>query len=255
MQFIDTHAHIYLDVFDNDIDLIVQRAAKNGISKIILPNIDSKTINRLHSLYDAYPEQMIPLMGLHPTHVNEDYEKELDIILQQFNTYSYKGIGEIGIDLYWDTDSLEQQIVVFRRQLEVALQSNLPVVIHARNSFNEILNIVRLKEFEGITGIFHAFTGDLPLAREITSLGFMLGIGGILTFKNSNLSEVVKEVDLEYIVLETDSPYLAPVPYRGKRNESSYLIHTAQKLAEIKRLTMDEVGEITTRNVKELFKI
>ncbi len=255
MQLIDTHAHIYLDVFNNDIDQVVQRAAKNGISKIILPNIDSKTINRLHSLYDAYPEQMIPLMGLHPTHVKKDYKKELDIILQQLHSFSYKGIGEIGIDLYWDTDSLEEQIAVFRRQLEMALQLNLPVVIHARNSFNEILNIVKKKEFEGITGIFHAFTGDLSLAREITSMGFMLGIGGILTFKNSNLSEVVKEVDLEHIVLETDSPYLAPVPYRGKRNESSYLIHTAQKLAEIKGLAVDEVGEITTCNVKELFKI
>lgn len=255
MSFIDTHAHIYLDTFDSDVDQVMQRAAVNGIDTIILPNIDSKTIAPLHALHNAYPDRTIPLMGLHPTHVKENHEEELDVILQQVKKYDYKGIGEIGIDLYWDTTFQEQQTEVFKRQLQMARAMNLPVVIHARNSFNEILRIVKMKEFEGITGIFHAYTGDRNLAREITSLGFLLGIGGILTFKNSGLSEVVEEIDLEHIVLETDSPFLAPVPYRGKRNESSFLIHVAQKLAAIKKATIDEVGEITTRNAKKLFKI
>ena len=254
MQFIDTHAHIYLDAFEKDVDQVMERAAGNSIDIIILPNIDSKTIAPLHVLHDAYPDRTIPLMGLHPTHVKENFEGELKIILQQLEKYNYKGIGEIGIDLYWNTAFQEQQTEVFIRQLRVARSLNLPVVIHARNSFNEILKVVRMKEFEGLTGIFHAFTGNTDLAKDIISLGFKLGIGGILTFKNSNLEEVIHEIDLEHIVLETDSPFLAPVPFRGKRNESSYIIYIAQKLAAIKNISVSELGEITTRNAKELFK-
>ncbi len=255
MQLIDTHAHIYLDEFDNDRDQVIRRAAENGIEKIVLPNIDSKTIHSLHLLCDRYPGQLIPLMGLHPTHVKENYKSELDKILQQIKKFPYKGIGEIGIDLYWDQTYLEQQLEVFERQLEVALSLNLPVVIHARNSFSEIMNIVKLEKFNGLKGVFHAYTGDVNLAMDIISRDFRLGIGGILTFKNSNLPEVVKAVDIGHIILETDSPYLAPVPYRAKRNESSYLIHVAEKLAQIKGLSIDEIGNITTYNAKELFNI
>ena len=255
MSLIDTHAHIYLDEFDNDRDQVIRRAAETGIENILLPNIDSNTIQSLHSLCDRYPDRLIPLMGLHPSHVKENYESELDKILKQIKKFPYKGIGEIGIDLYWDQTYLKQQLIVFERQLEVALSLNLPVVIHARNSFSEIMDIVKLEKFRGLTGVFHAYTGDVNLAMEISSMGFMLGIGGILTFKNSNLPEVVKAVDIGNIVLETDSPYLAPVPCRGKRNESSYLIHVAQKLAQIKGLSIGETGNITTSNAKKLFNI
>ncbi len=255
MQLIDTHAHLYLDDFAEDIDLTVQRAIDKGIDKIVLPNIDSNSIDQMHSLYNNYPDHMIPLMGLHPTHVKADYKTELNAIMKQIANFPYKGIGEIGIDLYWDTTYRQQQIEVFEFQLEKALLLNLPVVIHARNSFSEILNIVKLEKFKGITGIFHAFTGDLEIAEEIISLGFMLGIGGILTYKNSNLGTVIENIGLEHMVLETDSPFLAPVPYRGKRNESVYLIHIAQKLADIKSITFDDVCVITTQNAKRVFKI
>lgn len=255
MQLIDTHAHLFLDDFADDIDQVVRRSMSNGIDKIVLPNIDSKSIGPLHELSEKYPQFMVPLMGLHPTHVKDDYRSELGIILDQLEKYPYKAIGEIGIDLYWDKSFLEQQIEVFEQQLDAALLFSLPVIIHARDSFNEILNSIRKLKYKGVTGIFHAYTGTADLAREITSKGFLIGIGGILTFKNAHLSEVVNEIDIKHIVLETDSPYLAPVPYRGKRNESSYLIHIVEKLAEIKGLTIEEAGNITSQNAMKLFNI
>ena len=255
MQLIDTHSHIYLDDFRDDIDQVLHRAFDSGVGKIILPNIDSGTIRPLHVLTDKYPERLIPLMGLHPTHVKENHKEELGSILRQLQNFPYKGIGEIGIDLYHDRRFLEQQIEVFEKQLGEAIRLNLPVVIHARDSFQEILNVVKQKKYSELTGIFHAFTGDKYLAQEITSMGFFLGIGGILTFKNSNLQEVLQVIDISQIVLETDSPYLAPVPYRGKRNESSYLIHIVRKLADIKGLTPDEAGSITSGNAVRLFKL
>jgi len=255
MHLIDTHSHLYLDDFTGDIDEVIQRAFHCGVERIFLPNIDSDTIVPLHKLADRYPQRLIPLMGLHPTHVKENYKTELDAIFQQLKRYAYKGIGEIGIDLYHDRSFLDEQNDVFEKQLEMALMLDIPVVIHARDSFHEILRIVKQKKFEKVTGIFHAFTGNKDLAEEITSMGFMLGIGGILTYKNSKLSEVVKAIDIENIVLESDSPYLAPVPYRGTRNECSYLIYIVQKVAEIKGLTPDEVGTITSHNAKKIFKI
>jgi TatD DNase family protein len=235
--------------------MVLHRAFDCGIVKIFLPNIDSSTIGPLHALADTYPNRLVPLMGLHPTHVKENYKEEIDIISQQLSKYAYKGIGEIGIDLYHDRSYLVQQIEAFEKQLEMALKLDLPVVIHARDSFFEILDVIKQERFKHLTGIFHAFTGDLDLARKITSLDFMLGIGGILTFKNSNLSETIKAINIEHIVLETDSPYLAPVPFRGKRNESSYLIYIVRRLAEIKNLTPDEVANITSQNAMKVFKL
>ncbi len=255
MQFIDTHSHLYLDQFENDIREVIERAEKANVGTVILPNIDSATIAPLHQLTNQFPENCLPLMGLHPTHVKEDYKEELQEIFAQFEKYDYKGVGEIGIDLYWDKSFLNRQQDAFEQQLMYAFEKELPVVIHARESFNEILDIVRGDRFKGLKGIFHAFTGDIGFAREIIDLGYLLGIGGIVTFKNSHLPEVIAAIDLNHLVLETDSPYLAPTPYRGKRNESSYVPIIADTIARIKNIGIDEVAESTTSNAKRLFGI
>jgi TatD DNase family protein len=255
MHFIDTHAHLYLDEFRQDINEVVGRAKDQGIRKILLPNIDSSSILPLHNLTEKYPERFIPLMGLHPTFVKDNYAEELEKVLNQLEAYPYCGIGEIGIDLYWDKMHLEQQVIVFKSQLVYALQKNLPVVIHCRESFHEIMELMRAPEYSKVRGIFHAFTGNREQAEEITVMGFKLGIGGILTFKNSGLAEVIKCIPLEHIVLETDSPYLAPAPFRGKRNESSYIRLIAAKLAEIKELSLDEVAAVTSRNAEMIFSL
>jgi TatD DNase family protein len=255
MLLIDTHSHIYLPEFDNDLDEVIKRSADAGVGKIILPNIDTMSIQRIHKITSAYPDYCIPLMGLHPTSVKENFEDELSRIFNQFVKYPYKGIGEIGIDLYWDKTYIKEQIYVFEKQLLLALQNNLPVVIHARNSFEEIFTSVSKTQFKGLRGIFHAFTGNTEQAKTIIDLGFKIGIGGILTYKNSGLDEIVKSIDLQHIVLETDSPYLAPVPFRGKRNESCYIVHTAKKLAEIKNVSPDEIFRVTTINALDIFRL
>ncbi|MBN1596702.1 MAG: TatD family hydrolase [Bacteroidales bacterium] len=255
MYFIDTHSHLYLNYFKNDIAEVIHRASDSGVKKIILPNIDNSTIGQMHGLADKNPEMFIPLLGLHPNHVKDNHKSELEKIFYHFSEYNYKGIGEIGIDLYWDKTYAIEQEYVFKEQLHFAKKNNLPVVIHARESFREIIDIVKKKEFEGVTGIFHAFTGDIKLAQEIINLGFNLGIGGVLTFKNSGLSEVIKKVDINHIVLETDSPYLTPAPFRGKRNESAHIKIIAEKLAEIKNITIEEVAGITSANAEKIFAI
>jgi len=253
MRLVDTHSHIFLEEFDNDIDEVIKRSIDAGVDRIVLPNIDSSTFKRLHLLTLKYPEYCFPLMGLHPTHVKGNYEIELEKVLNQFNYYDYKGIGEIGIDLYWDKTHLNEQIVVFEQQLSFALSKNLPVVIHARDSLDVIFASISKAEFKGLKGIFHAFTGNIDQAEKIINGGFMLGIGGIVTFKNSNLAEIVKSVGLENIVLETDSPYLAPMPFRGKRNESCYIRIIAYRISEITGESVDRVAEITTSNAVKLF--
>jgi TatD DNase family protein len=255
MMLIDTHSHIYLPEFENDFEEVIKRAVDAGIGKIVLPNIDSFSILRIHQLATAYPDYCIPLMGLHPTSVKENFEEEIERISDQLTKYSYKGIGEIGIDLYWDKTFIKEQVYVFELQLSLAIQNDLPVVIHARNSFEEIFSSVSKPQFKGLRGIFHAFTGNVEQAKFITDRGFKIGIGGILTYKNSGLDETVKSIDLQYIVLETDSPYLPPVPMRGKRNESSFIIHTANRLAEIKNVPLNEIFKITTFNAIEIFRL
>jgi TatD DNase family protein len=253
--FIDTHAHLYLGAFDNDRDLMIERAMQSGVKKILLPNIDSSSIAPMNELASAYPGVCYPMIGLHPTSVKDNYKDELDRIADELRNGHYAGIGEIGIDLYWDTKHIKEQCLAFIYQLDLALVYKLPVVIHARESFNEIMEILQGYRGKGLSGIFHAFTGTLDMAGKAVELGFKLGIGGILTYNKSTLPEVVYETDLHSLVLETDSPYLTPVPFRGKRNESSYIPYIAQSIQQIKKVTLDEVAGITTQNVLELFSL
>ena len=254
-MLIDTHSHIYSEEFNSDIDEIVQNAYNNGVKKIILPNIDSGSIKRLVDLSNSYPHICYPLMGLHPTSVDADYKEELTAIEYWLNKQKFHGIGEIGIDLYWDRTFINEQKDAFRHQIKLAKSKKLPIVIHLRNSFDEVFEIVNEEQDGSLKGIFHCFTGDEDEAQKIIDLGFLLGIGGVLTFKNSNLSEVIEKIDLKHLVLETDSPYLAPVPKRGRRNESSYLVYVAQKLAEVYQIPVEEVAEITTSNARNIFGI
>lgn len=255
MEFVDTHTHLYLPEFAEDIELVIERARQEGVSHLVLPNIDSKTIQLVDALREAYPETAVPLMGLHPTHVKDDWENELKLIFKALNAGVYAGVGEIGIDLYWDKTHFEQQVIAFEQQVKYALEKDMPVVIHARDSFNELFESLERINAPLYKGIFHAFTGSVEDAQKIQEMGFLIGIGGIVTFKNSGLAEVVKHIDLNHIVLETDSPYLAPTPFRGKRNESSYVKLVAQKIAEVKACSLEEVAEATTASAKKLFNL
>ncbi len=255
MNFIDTHTHLYLPQFSSDIDDVIVRSKKNKVTKMVLPNIDSKSIDPLKRLCEKQPDIFVPLMGLHPTHVKEDVENELKIILDEFENYTYYGVGEIGIDLYWDKTYSEEQQYAFRRQLNFAHERDMPVVIHARESLQEIFEVLQALNLTRFKGIFHAFTGNLHDANTIIEMGFFIGIGGIVTFRNSSLDDIVSDIDLNHIVLETDSPYLAPGPFRGKRNESSYIPYIAEKIAGIKNTTIEEVAEVTTLNARTIFNL
>ncbi len=255
MIFIDTHTHLYLREFREDRDEVVKSALDKGIQKMLLPNVDGKTISPLHSLADKFPDHCLPMIGLHPTSVNDGYEKEIGQVRELLGTRKYWGIGETGIDLYWDKTYSEQQADSFREHINLAKEHGLPLIIHARNSFDEIFRIMDRENDDTLRGIFHAFTGDAVQARQIIKYNFKLGIGGIVTFKNSGLDSVVKEIDLQHIVLETDAPYLAPVPRRGKRNEPVYLLYTAEKIAEIHRVPLETIAEITTQTAASMFNI
>jgi TatD DNase family protein len=255
MILVDTHTHLYLEEFNEDRDEVIKSAIDEGVAYMLLPRIDSESHEAQMELSSRFPENCLPMMGLHPTSVSDSYIKELGIVEEELIKGTYKGVGEIGIDLYWDDTFKEQQEYVFRRQLQLAKEYKLPVSIHTRESFAEVYRIVKEEHNEDLTGVFHCFTGTPEEARMIMSLGFKMGIGGILTFKNGGLAEVVKDIPMEHLVLETDSPFLTPVPYRGKRNESKYVIYIAEKLAEIKGLTLQETAEITTANATNLFKL
>lgn len=254
-MLIDTHSHIYSTEFIHDREEIIQRAYSNDVRKIILPNIDSSSVKNLLDLVDTYPHICIPLMGLHPTSVNHDYQEELQVVEYWLKKRKFYGIGEIGIDLYWNTSFLEEQTHAFRFQLELARRYELPVVIHVRDSFDEVYNVLKQEKDIKLNGVFHSFTGTYEQAQLIIELGFKIGIGGIITFKNSGLDEVIKKIDPSHLVLETDSPYLTPVPFRGKRNESSYLVYIAQKIAELHQMTVGDIAKITTENARKLFGI
>jgi TatD DNase family protein len=251
--FIDTHAHLYLPEFDQDRELVIETALHRGVKKILLPNIDSSSIGPMNDLALRHPGVCYAMMGLHPTSVKENYRDELEIVKNEVESGMYVGIGEIGIDLYWDKSHIKEQCIAFAAQLNLALQHKLPVVIHARESFNEIMEILEGFSNKGLKGIFHAFTGTTEIAEQVISMGFKLGIGGILTYKNSTLPEVVQVANLNNLVLETDSPYLSPVPFRGKRNESSNIPYIAEVVKQIKSITLEEVAEVTTHNVLSLF--
>jgi len=253
-KLIDTHCHLYLDEFKSDLDQVIARAEGEGVSKFFLPAIDSTEMDHLFETERRFKGKCFPMMGLHPCSVKENYEVELRLVEDWLNKRTFAAVGEIGLDYYWDLSFKSQQLTAFRQQIEWAVQHKLPIVIHSRNSLDDCIDVV--KPFNGkVMGIYHCFSGSLEQANKIIELGFYLGIGGVLTYKNSGLAEVVKEIPLENIVLETDAPYLTPVPFRGKRNESSYLKYVAQKLAEIKKITTDEVASITTQNAERIFKI
>ncbi|WP_346856660.1 TatD family hydrolase [uncultured Draconibacterium sp.] len=254
-MLIDTHSHIYSEDFIHDRDEALQRAYESGVKKIVLPNIDSGSIKHMLDLSEAYPHLCYPLMGLHPTSVDEDYKEELQAIEYWLERRKFYGIGEIGIDLYWDKKFIEEQKEAFRYQIKLAKKYNLPVVIHVRNSFEETYEIVKEEQDGSLNGVFHCFSGSEIEATKIIELGFLFGIGGVVTFKNSTLDEVLKSIDISNLVLETDSPYLSPVPKRGKRNESSYLMYIAQKIAEVYNVPVARVAEITTSNARNLFGI
>jgi TatD DNase family protein len=255
MQLIDTHTHIYLPEFDNDRDEAVNRAVESNVVKLLMPNID---IHSIHSMLDCekrYGGICYSMIGLHPTSVKEDYLNQLDVIEKKASEHSFIAIGEIGIDLYWDKTFIKEQTEAFKRQIQLGLNYNLPVVIHSRDSFPEVFEALKDFRQSGIKGVFHAFTGDINYAEKAINMGFKLGIGGIVTFKNSGLDLVVKEVGIENIILETDSPYLAPTPYRGKRNESSYASLINKKIAEIFGISIEASAARTFSNSMELFKL
>lgn len=251
--FVDTHTHLYLQEFDSDIGQVIERALEQNVKVMMLPNIDSESLGRMNSLATLYPANCFPMAGLHPTSVGEDWREELAVVRDELKSGKYYGVGETGIDLYWEQKYLPLQQLVFDEQIKLALEYSLPIVIHARNSFSEILEIVEGYRNKGLKGIFHAFSGDLPFARRVIDLGFKIGTGGVVTFKKSSLANIVWEAGLENIVLETDAPYLAPVPYRGKRNESSYIKIIADALAGITGIDVEEVAFKTTRNALEVF--
>ena len=255
MNFIDTHTHLYLPDFDEDREEVMERAREQKVTKMILPNIDSESIEPLKAMVNQYPGTCYPLIGLHPTSVDKAYHNELHQIVKELENGNYLGIGEIGIDLYWDKTYIKEQAEAFEFQLRLARETKLPAIIHARNSFDEIFEVMDNIPSDGLIGIFHAFTGSLEQARKIIDMGFKLGIGGIVTFKNAGLDVVLKDIDLNHIVLETDSPYLAPVPKRGKRNESAYIPLIAEKIAGVLQVTINEVADMTTRNAFEIFNL
>ncbi|MFA5330534.1 MAG: TatD family hydrolase [Prolixibacteraceae bacterium] len=254
-MLIDTHSHIYSTDFIHDLDEVIQRAYSNDVRKIILPNIDSSSVKNLLDLVDTYPHICFPLMGLHPTSVNQDYQEELQVVEYWLKKRKFYGIGEIGIDLYWDKSFLEEQTHAFRFQIELARQYNLPVVVHVRDSFDEVYQVLKETKDDNLKGVFHSFTGTIEQAKLITELGFKIGVGGIVTFKKSGLDEVISQVDPSNLIIETDSPYLTPVPFRGKRNESSYLVYIAQKIADLHQMSLGDIAKITTDNARKLFEI
>lgn len=254
MVFVDTHSHIYLDDFDCDRDEVIRHSLEEGVNKIVMPNIDSASVKPMLEVAARYPGTCFPLMGLHPTSVNGNYKTELEQIWQWFDAMEFRGVGEIGIDLYWDQTYISEQMDAFRQQLRFARSRNLPAVIHVRDSFTEVMSVVTEEQDGSLKGIFHCFSGNAHDARKVVETGFLLGIGGVVTFKNSSLGQVLKEVPLQSVVLETDSPYLSPVPHRGKRNESGNIPLIAAKVAEIYGISIGEVAASTTAVAAELFR-
>lgn len=250
---IDTHAHLYADEYSGDIDDVIARAQNNHVQKFYLPSIDSNSLEAMLALEKKYPGVCISMMGLHPCYVKENVVDELAIVEKWMNTRDFVAIGEIGLDFYWDKTFENQQRTAFEKQMEWALVKNWPIVIHTRNAMQETIEMVKPFAKKGLRGIFHCFSGSAASAKQIIDLGFYLGIGGVITYKNAGLPEALANIPLSHLVLETDAPYLTPVPYRGKRNESGYLLYIAEKLAAVKQTTLEEVAAITTANAQKIF--
>ncbi|WP_338407871.1 TatD family hydrolase [uncultured Flavobacterium sp.] len=255
MTITDTHTHLYSNEFGEDRDEMIQRAINAGVSRFFIPAIDSAYTQSMYELEKAFPENVFLMMGLHPTHVKDNYLEELQLVAEELSKRKFYAIGEIGIDLYWDKTHLPQQKDAFRKQIQMAKQYKLPIVIHCREAFDEIFEILEEEKSSDLFGIFHCFSGTYEQALQAISYNMKLGIGGVVTFKNGKIDQFLKQINLKNIVLETDSPYLAPVPYRGKRNESSYLVNVVSKLAEIYDLPQEEISKITTENSVVVFGI
>jgi TatD DNase family protein len=255
MNLIDTHCHIYSSEFDADRPAMLSRAEDEGITKMLMPAIDLSTHVQMLGLENEFPGKCVSMMGLHPCSVKENYLDELAVVEQYFEKRPFVAVGETGLDFYWDLTYKEQQYQAFQRQIDLALHYSIPLVIHSRNSIDECIELVKKNQKGKLKGVFHCFSGSIEQAVKMNDLNFYLGIGGVLTFKKSGLDAVLAQIGLDHIVLETDAPYLAPVPFRGKRNESSYLKYVADKLAGIKNMTVEKIAETTTANAKELFNL
>lgn len=253
MRFIDTHTHLYDEQFADELDAMIQRAVDARVEELYMPNCDSTTIAGMLEIENKWKDHCFPMIGLHPVYVKENYKEELDIVKGWLQKRTFYAVGEIGLDKYWDLTFLEQQKEAFALQIDWALEYKIPIVIHSRESTQECIDIVRAKQNGELKGIFHCFSGTLDEAQQIVELGLLLGIGGVVTYKKSTLPDIIQAIDLKHIVLETDSPYLAPVPYRGKRNESSYIPLIAQKVAEIKGIPVEEVAAVTSANAEKNF--
>ena len=254
-MIIDTHSHIYLPEFRDDLDQMLTRAENEAINLILMPAIDNETHQSMLEIEAQYPGKSLSMMGLHPCSVKEGYKQELKIVEEYLEKRRFVAVGETGLDFYWDRTFTKEQYASFQIQIELAKQYNIPVVIHSRNSIDDCIKVIRENQQGNLKGVFHCFSGNEKQAKEIIDLGFYLGIGGVITFKNSGLDKVMVDIDITNIVLETDAPYLAPVPFRGKRNECSYLKYVVEKLAQIKNVAKEEVASVTTKNAKELFSI
>ncbi|RYJ41379.1 TatD-related DNase [Flavobacterium beibuense] len=255
MILTDTHTHLYSEEFSDDRDQMIQRAFDAGVKRLFVPSIDSSYTQAMYDLEAKYPENVFLMMGLHPTYVKENYEEELAHVERELAKRKFAAVGEIGIDLYWDKSTLKQQQYAFKHQIQLAKKYNLPINIHCRDAFDEVFEVLESEKGDDLFGIFHCFTGDFEQAQKAISYNMKLGIGGVATFKNGKIDQFLNEIPLEHIVLETDSPYLAPVPHRGKRNESSYTLLVAQKLALIYNLPVEEIARITTQNAVNVFGI
>jgi TatD DNase family protein len=251
----DTHTHLYSEQFDDDRNAMMQRAKNAGVSRFFIPAIDSSYSKSMFQLEKDFPEDVFLMMGLHPTSVNKNYLDELAHVKKWIDERHFYAIGEIGIDLYWDKSFLKQQQEAFKTQIQWAKEKKLPIVIHCRDAFDEIFDVLESEKSANLYGIFHCFTGTKEQAEKAISYNMKLGIGGVVTFKNGKIDQFLHEIDVKHIVLETDSPYLAPIPYRGKRNESAYITHVIDKLATIYGLSFDEIAAITTQNSKDIFGI
>jgi TatD DNase family protein len=255
MILTDTHTHLYYETDDTKRAQLIQRCSENNINRLFLPNVDADSVPQVFGLVNEYPDLCYPMLGLHPCNVKAGWENELATIQKATEQHKIVAIGEIGIDLYWDKTTLPEQVTAFKTQIAWAKALKLPIVIHCRDAFNEVFEVLEQEQGNDLRGIFHCFTGNLEQAQKTIELGFYLGIGGVVTYKNSGLDKVVSQIDLNRIVLETDSPYLTPVPYRGKPNESSYLIYIAQKVADIHQTSLGNVADITTQNSKLIFDV
>lgn len=253
MIITDTHTHLYSEAFDEDRDQMMHRALDAGVSRFFVPAIDSTYTEGMLALEKDYPNNVFLMTGLHPTHVKDNYNEELEHVVDMLNKHKFYAIGEIGIDLYWDKSTLSIQQDAFRQQIQLAKQHELPIVIHCRDAFDEVFEILEEEKADNLYGIFHCFTGNLEQAKQAISYNMKLGIGGVATFKNGKIDQFLSQIDLKHIVLETDAPYLAPTPFRGKRNESSYITKVLEKLSDIYQVSEEKIAEITTENSKDVF--